>query len=197
MTVFYPGVTGQSDGQLTEQAANNLEAAFPQIVAAHASTVYSTALRVSRQPADADDLASETLVRAYRALQRYPPERVRELALRPWLVTIVLNLWRNQLRDASRRPRTVPFGPIHPATEPADGPEQTALAHRDSGDVGQLLAGLPEAQRIPIVLRHVVGLSYAEIATVLECPAGTAKSQVSRGLAALRAQLHQVEEALP
>lgn len=190
-------MTRQSDGQLAEQAAINLEAAFPQIVAAHASTVYSTALRVSRQPADADDLSSDTFVRAYRALQSYPPKRVRELALRPWLVTIVLNLWRNQQRDASRRPRTIPFGPIHPATEPADGPEQSALAQSDSGNVGRLLAGLPQVQRIPIVLRHVVGLSYAEIATVLECPAGTAKSQVSRGLAVLRAQLHPVEEALP
>lgn len=192
-----PQRSGERIDQLAEQVAVDLDAGFAQVVVAHASTVYSTALRVSRQPADADDLASETFMRAYQAMQAYPPEKLRGLALRPWLVTIVLNLWRNHLRDASRRPTTVPFGPVHPACDPADGPEQTAVGQSELGDIGRLLAGLPELQRIPIVLRHVVGMSYTEIATVLECPVGSAKSQVSRGLAALRSQLHPLEEALP
>lgn len=181
---------------LAEEAAVDLEVAFPRLVEAYAGTVYTTARRFSHQAADADDLASETFAQAYKAMQSYPPERVRALDLRPWLVTIVLNLWRNQLRDTSRRPLTVPFESLHPASDAADGPEQLALAQSEIGDVAGLLAGLPEAQRIAIVLRHIVGLSYAEMATVLECPSGTAKSHVSRGLTALRSQLHSVKEAL-
>lgn len=183
--------------QLAEQTASDLDAAFGQIVTTHGPAVYTTARRVSLQRADADDLAAETFVRAYKALSGYSPERIRALRMRAWLVTITLNLWRNQLRDTSRRPSLVPLEASATRSDPAGGPEQAALDRCGSSAVEALLADLAEDQRVPIVLRHVVGLSYTEIAEVLGCPAGTAKSHVSRGLATLRAQLHPDEEAMP
>ncbi len=178
-----------SPDQLAERAAADLDATFPDVLAAHGAAVYTTALRVSRQPSDAEDLAAETFVRAYRAMRGYSPERVRDLRLRPWLVTITLNLWRNQLRTAARAPRTVGLeaGPEPQATD--GDPERAALEHRGTGWVGACLATLPDPQRQAVVLRHVVGLPYAEVAEAMGCPVGTAKSHASRGLASLRRRL--------
>ena len=181
---------------LTAWAAADLDAAFPAVVREHGSVAYSTALRLGLQPADAEDLAAETFARAYAAMREYPPERIRQLRLRPWLVTIALNLWRNRLRAAARRPAPVPLDAADPP-DAAAGPEQRALAADGQRDLAHLLAGLPEDQRVPVVLRHVVGLTYDEIAEVLGCPVGTAKSHVSRGLRALRALLAPTVELEP
>jgi RNA polymerase sigma-70 factor (ECF subfamily) len=145
------------------------------------------AARAATTPCDAEDLAAEALLRAYRALRGYGPDRIRELRLRPWLVTIVLNASRNARRDAARQPRI----------EVLDRPDDLVLSHRDAGESAELgdevaglarrLGELPARQRTAVVLRHVVGLPTAEIALVLECPEGTARSHVARGLAALRA----------
>ena len=108
------------------------------------------------------------------------PRRIRELRLRPWLTTIVVNVCRNRTRV--RRVRTTELG-FEPGAEPAADP----VARRDVRDAwASLLATLPPAQRIAIVLRHVDGLSYAEMAEALGKPEGTLKAQVHRGLATLR-----------
>lgn len=179
---------------LAERAAVDLDAVFPEIVATYGPDIYSTALRLTAQPADAEDLAAEAFERAYRAIVVYPPERVRGLQLRPWLVTITLNRWRNCLRDASRRPVVTPLGPDVAPPDLIPSPEQTALDRDAARGLTDLLATLPEVQRLSIVLRHVVGLAYPEIATVLDCPSGTVKSHVARGLAALRAALSPEQE---
>lgn len=184
----------RDDASLTEAAATDVEAAFGAIVTTYAPAVYTTARRISAQPVDAEDLAAETFVRAYAALSGYAPDRIRALRLRPWLLTITLNLWRNGLRQASRRPALVPLDPGTPPPDAAAGPEQAALANEGAERLGYLLACLPERQRVAVVLRHVVGLPYADIAEVLGCKEGTAKSDVSRGLAALRARLRPPEE---
>jgi RNA polymerase sigma-70 factor (ECF subfamily) len=178
-----------AEDQLADRAATDLDAAFPDVVAAHGTSVFTTALRVSRQPSDAEDLAAETFVRAYRALQGYSPARIRALRLRPWLVTITLNLWRNQLRTTARAPGTVR---LEDGDEPAasDGdPERTALDRRGTAWVAACVACLPDHQRQAVVLRHVVGLPYAEVAEAMGCPVGTAKSHASRGVATLRRRL--------
>jgi len=179
---------------LAKAAAEDLDAAFAPIVAAYGRAIYTIALRLGAQPADAEDLAAETFVRAYRALGGYPPKRTRALQLRPWLVTITLNLWRNQLRDAGRRPRHSPLEAGTAPPDPAPGPEQAAEAMADSEQLAILLAVLPYDQRVAIVLRHVVGLPYGEIADSQRCPVGTVKSQVSRGLATLRSRMQPDEE---
>jgi RNA polymerase sigma-70 factor (ECF subfamily) len=155
---------------------------FPRLVRSHADDVWTTALRLTGNPADAEDLVQEVFASAWSALRSWPPERLAELRPRPWLVTITLNLWRNGLRTAARRPRTGPLLDHDAPVEPVDRLDETER-------LGALLARLPEDYRAPVVLRHVVGLSYAEIAAALDCPPGTVKAQVSRGLALLRKEL--------
>ncbi len=176
----------RSDPTVLEALADDLDAGYGAFVRAHAGAVYSTALRLSGSRAEADDLAQETFIRAYRALRRFDTEQVHALESRPWLLTITLNLWRNHLRRAARRPR--PAGPgLLDAADRGRGPEAAAETTDESRFLVGLLLELPEHHRVPVVLRHVVGLSYAEIASTLDCPVGTAKANVSRGLDRLRA----------
>lgn len=104
----------------------------------------------------------------------------------------MLNVARNADRSAARRPHQVGLG--DDGAEPADrgeGPEDHASRRDGQARLGCLLIALPEAQRAAVVLRHVVGLPYAELAQVMGCPEGTAKSHVSRGLGRLRAMIQE------
>ena len=85
--------------------ADDLDAAFPEFLAHHQDLVYGVAMRMTRHPADAEDLAQEAFIRAYRALAGYEPQRRRELRARGWLAAIVANLGRNRARRGANRPR--------------------------------------------------------------------------------------------
>jgi len=171
--------------------ATNLDAAFPAFVAVEASRIYGVALRLTGRPADAEDLAQDTLVRAYRALATWEPDRIRALAVRPWLASIVVNLARNRARARASRPATVSLLDelAHPQIALRETPHGR-LDRRESTEAwaARLLA-LPERYRAPLVLRHIDGLSYEEIGVALDRPAGTVKAQVHRGIALLRAAL--------
>lgn len=168
----------------------DLDAGFEEVFRSYEAIVYTVARRFVSGSAEAEDLAADAFLRAYRALRGYDQDRIRELRLRPWLLTILRNAARNRVRDASRRPGPpqVTAGPVEMADT---GP---SIEHRfeqqeASLELEALLLHLPEIQRTALVLRHVVGLSIAEVAEVLGCPDGTAKSHVSRGLHHLRAQV--------
>ncbi len=175
--------------QLRHALIADLDAGFTAVVRVHERVVYSVALRLSRRPADAEDLAADALLRAYRALCGYDAARIRELRVRPWLLTILRNTARNAARDADRRPGPPPV--FEPVEQAAAGPSVEHQVEQDDvqREWGELLAGLPDLQRTAVVLRHVVGLPTSEVAEVLGCPDGTAKSHISRGLTRLRALL--------
>lgn len=184
--------TSAGDGveeQLRRAMVADLDAGFAEVVRCHERVVYSVALRLSNRPADAEDLAAEAFLHAYRALRGYDDERIRTLRLRPWLLTIVRNAARNAARDAARRPGPPPD--FEPAEQPASGPtvEQQAERNDVRGELGTVLAQLPEVQRVAVVLRHVADLPTTEVAEALGCPDGTAKSHISRGLQRLRTLL--------
>ncbi len=180
--------TRSDDAALIDRLAVDLDGAFESLVDAHAGRLFSIALRVIGDRSDAEEAAQDALVRAYRALDGYDPGRIRELRLRSWLATIVLNVCRNRTRV--RRVRTVELA-FEPATEPAVDP----LARSDERSAwASLLATLPAAQRTAVVLRHVDGLSYPEMAEALGRPEGTLKAQVHRGLGALRDALAAREQ---
>ncbi|MBT2211956.1 RNA polymerase sigma factor [Actinomadura sp. NEAU-AAG7] len=173
--------------EVTAALARDLDAGFAALYQAYRGAVFSTALRLTGRWAEAEDLAAEAFLRAYRALCGYGPRRIAELRPRAWLLTILTNLWRNGLRTAARRP---PPGPLEDAPDPPDPAEPVEAAaarHETRRELAALLAGLPAAQRAAVVLRHVTDLPVAEIATVLDLPEGTVKSHISRGLARLRA----------
>jgi RNA polymerase sigma-70 factor (ECF subfamily) len=178
------------DSTLAASLARDLDGAFEPLVRAHADRCYAIALRVLGDHHDAEEVAQDALVRAYRALAGYEPTRIRDLRLRPWLATIVVNLCRNRVRRG-RAPTTPLEGLTEIGREPAapfeHGPVAVAERLAEREELARLLAALPERYRLPVVLRHVDDLSYAELAEVLGRPEGTLKAQVHRGIAMLRA----------
>jgi RNA polymerase sigma factor (sigma-70 family) len=191
-TAVPPGVLWKvmDDTELARRLAHDLDGTFEILVRAHVDRCHAIALRLTGSPHDAEEVAQDALVRAYRAIEGWPPERIRDLRLRPWLATIVVNLVRNRARR--RVPATTPLAPlveagIEPAADAATDPAGIALRTAERERLGALLARLPERYRVPVVLRHVDDLSYAELAEVLGRPEGTLKAQVHRGLALLRA----------
>jgi RNA polymerase sigma-70 factor (ECF subfamily) len=184
------------DTELVLRLARDLDGSFEAFVNAHVDRCHAIALRVTGNPHDAEEIAQDALVRAYRALAGYEPERIRELRLRPWLATIVVNLCRNRVR--TRRVPSTPLAPLveagwEPAADASTDPSGLAQAAAERERLAAHLAALPERYRVPVVLRHVDDLSYAELAEVLGRPEGTLKSQVHRGLAMLRAAMAGTE----
>jgi RNA polymerase sigma factor (sigma-70 family) len=192
-------MSGTAD-RLRRALISDLDTGFAEVMREHAGIVYSVARGMTVNAADAEDLTSEAFLRAYRALRGYEPARIAELALRPWLLTIVRNTARNAARYAARRPAPPPRQePTEDGTDSTDAADPAKRAEQEEVQrtLGALLAGLPEAQRTAVVLRHALGLSIAETAHVLGVKDGTAKSHISRGLRRLRALLTDATPAGP
>jgi RNA polymerase sigma-70 factor (ECF subfamily) len=164
------------------------------LMEAYQHTVYGFALRLAGNPQDAEEIAQDTFVRAYRALPGYDDEQRRTLKTRPWLLQIALNVFRNRVRT-----RRVPTQPLEsddedstPVQLEGDWRERPEVA-LESREQQRLLAGhlaaLPLHFRAAVVLRHIEGLGYAEIGEVLGKPVGTVKAHVHRGTRLLRAAL--------
>ncbi|MEX1170763.1 MAG: RNA polymerase sigma factor [Chloroflexota bacterium] len=188
-----------NDNQLIEAASRDLDGTFEALVVAHQDRLYSIALRMLGDRRDAEEAAQDALVRAYRAMAGYPADRILELRLRPWLATIVLNLCRSRIarRAAAGRPAlsldaTEP-GTMEPVADARSGPAATVARRAVGRAWADLLLTLPPAYRSAVVLRHVDGLSYPELATALDRPEGTVKAQVHRGLAMLRTVIESAE----
>ena len=190
------------DVALASALAADLDRGFPTLVDAHASRCYTIAHRLLGVPSDAEEVAQDALVRAYRALAGYEPDRIRELRLRPWLATITVNLARNRRRRvADRRPASALELLVEAGREPAEaseaGPAAAAERREARGRLAAALLALPVTMRTAVVLRHVEGLSVAETASALGRPEGTVKAQVARGLALLRRHLAATDADLP
>ncbi len=181
-----------TDVALAKRLARDLDAAFPVLVEAHQDRLYTIALRLLGDRRDAEEVAQDALVRAFRAMHGYQRERVATLRLRPWLASIAVNLARNRRRRADDRQ---PPNQLEPMLDtgfdlPADarsGPERRADRRETQRELVEALLRLTPAVRAAVVLRHVDGLSVTETAEALGRPEGTIKAQVHRGLRELRA----------
>jgi RNA polymerase sigma-70 factor (ECF subfamily) len=180
-------------------------AAFERVVLTYQDRLYTFALRLCGDRRDAEEVAQDAFIRAYRALLTYDAGRIRALMLRPWLYRITLNLARNRLRGRMGAPLPLPEEHRdrgHVAATPPlrareeGGPERVAERAELSDRLVAMLDDLPPRYRAAIVLRHVAGLSYPELAAALGLPTGTVKAQVHRGTALLRAAwlAHDTEE---
>jgi RNA polymerase sigma-70 factor (ECF subfamily) len=183
-----------ADAALANGLARDLDAAFPLLVANHQDRLYTIALRLLGDRRDAEEVAQDALVRAFRAMRGYPRERVAALRLRPWLASITVNLARNRRRRLDDRQPPSSLEPMVAAgfDIPADGrgaPQPTADRRETKRELAAALLILKPAVRAAVVLRHVDGLSVAEAAEALGKPEGTIKAQVHRGLRELRAAL--------
>lgn len=165
--------------------------AFAEEVLALLDPLYATALRLTRNRSDAEDLVQDTFVKAFRFSDRY----TRGTNLKAWVYTILHNTWRNRIRDASRNTVDVDSDAVEAAaslpTGPAafDTPERILLRGTLDADLQAALDQLPPAFREAVWLRDVEEFTYAEIAAMLEVPIGTVMSRISRGRRLLFEQL--------
>jgi RNA polymerase sigma-70 factor, ECF subfamily len=186
------------DRDLPAALAADLAGNFEQLVLAYQDRLYAFTLRLTGSPPDAEEITQDAFVRAHRALAKYPAARIRTLALRPWLHQIALNVFRNRVRN--RQLQLVPLdqGREEGDLEIEDDKEvrpDTALERTQlMASLARLVAALPERYRVAVVLRHIQGLGYEEMAGVLKQPLGTIKANVHRGVRMLRAALDNQED---
>ena len=187
-----------TDVALATRLSRDLDAAFPALVAGHQDRLYTIALRLLGDRRDAEEVAQDALVRAFRAMAGYPRERTAALRLRPWLASIAVNLARNRRRRLEDRRPPSQLEPLldagfDPAAEARSRPDTTSDRRETQRELAEALLRLTPAVRGAIVLRHIDGLSVAETAEALGRPEGTVKAQVHRGLRELRLVVEPVE----
>ena len=167
--------------------------AFGTEILRYLEPLYATALRLTRNRADAEDLVQDTLVKAFRFSDKFE----RGTNLKAWLSTILHNTWRNRVRDAGREAVEVDSTRLEEAEAAADGsglnetPEQLLLRNTLDGDLRAALDELPDVFRQAVWMRDVEEFSYAEIAKMLDVPIGTVMSRISRGRRMLLDQLRK------
>ena len=159
---------------------------FERLVLDHQDRIYALGFALTGNRHDAEDVAQDTFIRAYKALATYPPERVRELKQRAWLHRIAVNVVRNRVRGV--RPRLVQLNGSEP--DRSAGPEEDVMRKAEIDRIASRVACLPVRYREAVVLRLVQELSYAEVAEALGQPVGTVKANVHRGLKLLRGENH-------
>jgi len=143
--------------------------------------LFATALRLTRNRSDAEDLVQDTFVKVLRFSGRFTPGT----NLKAWLYTILHNTWRNRRRGAARDTVEIDSQRVDEAaaagSDGGDTPERILLRATLDADLQAALDALPEAFREAVWLRDVEEFSYAEIAEMLGIPIGTVMSRISRG----------------
>ena len=163
---------------------------FEREALVHLDVLYRVALRLTGNPSDADDLVQETMLKAYRAWDQYE----KGTNAKAWLLTILRHAFINEYRRKTQHPETVDLDSIEPFAvfpEVQDEDPQGAFFDRIVDDeVLRAIDKLPEAFRETLVLSDVEGMSYQEIAGILEIPVGTVKSRLFRARHLLQAKLY-------
>ena len=164
---------------------------FEELVRRHQDAIFAFALNLTGRRAEAEEVAQEAFIRAWRAYGGYDELRRHELRERPWLHRIALNVFRNRLRRRAEQLHLLDEVTAAPA---ADQPEQVALSNARRLELRSQIVALPRPYREAVVLHHVQGLPYEEAAEVLGIPVGTVKSNCHRGLRRLQARLEGLRE---
>lgn len=161
-------------------------------------SLYAGGLRMTRNPADAEDLVQETMMRAYRSFDRFEEGT----NLKAWLFRIMTNAYINTYRKKQREPLKVSHDEIedfdlyrelkqHDPQWDAT-PENIVLSNLVDSDIIEAIDDLPEQFRMAVVLSDVEGFSYAEIAEIMDVPLGTVMSRLHRGRKALQKRLWDI-----
>ena len=175
------------------------QANFEQDAMQFAPQLYSAALRMTRNPADAEDVVQETFLKAFRAYDTFEEGT----NLKAWLYRILTNTYINRYRKKQRRPSEVELGELQDLYlyrrlgEPSgasQSAEKTVLDAFVDTDIKQALESLPEHFRMPVLLADVDGFAYKEIAGILDIPIGTVMSRLHRGRKALQQKLWSLAE---
>ena len=177
------------------------QAQFAELAMPYMSALYAAALRMTRNPTDAEDLVQETYLRAYRGFGGF-----REgTNLKAWLYKILTNTFINTYRAKKRRPEQVDLDDVEDfylfrrlgGLEAADATrtaETEVLDALPDAEVKAALEALPEQFRMAVILADIEGFSYKEIAEILDVPIGTVMSRIHRGRKQLQKRLWEYAE---
>jgi RNA polymerase sigma-70 factor (ECF subfamily) len=191
-------MTRTDEDLVTRATAGDVDS-FNQLVTRWERPVYALAYRTLGREEDARDVVQEAFLRAFRGLKGFKGQA----KFSSWLYRITLNLCRDWIRRERRAPIVqVPEGtdPVDLADErmaPTESVEELVARREMSSAVSKAMAELPEEQRTAIMLKEYHGLTFQEIAEMLDCPLSTVKTRLYQGLSVLRRRLErrQAEEA--
>ena len=183
----------QDEKRLLERCKRGDKEAFNELVKRYEKQVYNMAYRLTGNRDDAEDIASETFVRAYNAIRKFRGDS----ALSTWLFRITTNVYLDERKRRNAHPQSslescleTPDGPLKRQLEDSSpGPQEIAEEIERSELLQAAINARPEFQRVMIVLYHIQELPYEEIAKMLNMPVGTVKSRLNRARRALRDKL--------
>jgi len=178
----------QSDLELVRRAQRGERGAFDLLVLRYQHKVIKLVARLLRDPTEAEDVAQDAFVKAYRALGSFRGDS----AFYTWLYRIAVNTARNVMASRQRRPLDYEAdlneseqSAVESRMRHTDTPEAAVLSEEIHQTVNHAVEQLPEDLRTAIVLREVEGLSYEEIAEAMDCPVGTVRSRIFRAREAI------------
>jgi RNA polymerase sigma-70 factor (ECF subfamily) len=188
----------ESDLVLVKRVQRGDKTAFDLLVRKYQHKVVKLVLRYVRNPAEAEDIAQEAFIKAYRALPQFRGDS----AFYTWMYRIAINTAKNSLASRDRSPIAYDLDLTDPEEshsvqtrlQDPDTPEGMALTEEIRQIVNSAIEGLPEELKTAIVLRELDGLSYEEIAAAMECPVGTVRSRIFRAREAIDKRLREVFE---
>ena len=190
--------TKSSDQLLVERVQQGDKAAFDLLVGQYQHKIVKLVGRYVRDPDEAQDVAQDAFIKAYRALPGFRGES----AFYTWLYRIAINTAKNQLAANKRRADDFALDlqdpeqyEVHGRLRDDDTPEGLALSEEIRETVNQAIEALPEDLRTAIVFREVDGMSYEEIAGAMECPVGTVRSRIFRAREAIDKRLKPLLDA--
>ncbi len=189
-------VVDASDLSLVRRVQRGERGAYDLLVLKYQHKVVKLVMRYLRNPADAEDVAQEAFVKAYRALPQFRGDS----AFYTWLYRIAINTAKNALAARERNPVSYELD-LQGNDESSDmvsrlkdpeTPEGLALTEEIRDTVNHAIGELPEDLRTAIVLRELEGMSYEEIAASMDCPVGTVRSRIFRAREAIDRRLREV-----
>ena len=186
----------ESDLSLVQRAQRGESGAFDALVRRYQHKVVKLVMRYVRNPTEAEDIAQDAFIKAYRALSRFRGDS----AFYTWLYRIAINTAKNSLAARARNP--VQLDSSGSGDEDRPGleermsdtatPEALALTEEIRATVSAAIDRLPEDLRTAIMLRELEGLSYEEIAKTMDCPVGTVRSRIFRAREAVDERLREI-----
>lgn len=188
-----------SDLSLVQRAQKGEAGAFDALVRRYQHKVVKLVMRYVRNQTEAEDIAQEAFIKAYRALPRFRGDS----AFYTWLYRIAINTAKNALAARARNPVQFDLdrgngddgdapGDLQDRMTDTATPEALALTEEIRATVTAAIEQLPEDLRTAIMLRELEGLSYEEIATAMDCPVGTVRSRIFRAREAVDARLREI-----
>jgi len=180
----------------TAVASSDRRQEFEDVALVHLDSLYNGALRMTRNPEDAEDLVQDTVLKAYRFFDKFE----RGTNIRAWLFTILTNTYINMYRKKTRQPVMVEFQEERIGAEESaarslvglSAPEQAdAMLELVDDDVKSAIDSLPDEFRLVVLLADLEDFSYKEIAEIVGCPLGTVMSRLYRGRRLLRKRLRE------